>query len=599
MRPLTVLPTIWGGGQLFAFSGIEGETGWPACLVAVTLHDRVGLDFYSGRRPQLWLALAARRSLADGTPQAPFSAIKPVVVAGDVIVVDVEIERGIGCRLRIACADRRGFIGDVTQISRGLRAHLVMDLSAPPRDTDQGSAGEVVFATQGEPLDARWRGPNQQAFELVPPCARFAVALDSAEGEPASELLQAILSYDVGQLCETRLAFFKRVPLLRGADEARQRTLAKALSVLKVNVESPQGAIRLRYGVPDRAPHRWMWLWDTAFHAFGYAQLDMALARETVLAALSKVRSDGFLPHRLTPDPAGDSEITQPPILAWAARTLHQMQPDVEFLRRAYEPLRQYLRWDLRNRDRDHDGLLEWARPDESGMDNSPRFDGGFEFAAVDFNAFAAAEAECVADIAAALERPRDAETWRAERARIASAIEAHLWCEDDGMYYDRLPTGEFVRIKTCACFAPLFAGVAAPERAQRLIAHLTDPSQFWPVFPIPSAALDEPTYGDDMWRGPTWMNYNLLIIQGLRRYGYTDIAAQLAERCLDQVARWYSREGTIFEFYDPAGRVSPRRLHRKGAVPTHRSGGIPVITDYNWSAAVFAALAIDRYGRE
>ena len=599
MRPLTLLPNIWGGGQLFAFSGIDGETGWPACLVAVTLHDRVGLDLYSGGRPRLWLALATRRKMADGTSQAPFAAVKPVVVAGDVIIVDIEIEREMGCRLRIACADRRGFLGDVGDITRGVRAYLVVDVSPPPRDTDGGSAGEVVFAAQGEPAEVAWLGPNQRAFELAPPSARFAVALEAAGGEPAGELLQAILSCEVEQLCEARLAFFDRVPLLRGASEDRQRALAKAFSVLKVNVESPQGAIRLRYGVPDRAPHRWMWLWDTAFHAFGYAQLDMALARETVLAALSKVRDDGFLPHRLTPDPAGDSDITQPPVLGWSVWALHRMQPDVDFLRRAYEPLCKYLRWDLRNRDRDGDGLLEWARGDESGMDNSPRFDKGVEFAAVDFNAFAAAEAEYLADIADALARPGDAEAWRAERTRIANAIEERLWCEDDGIYYDRLPAGEFIRVKTHASFMPLFAGVAAPERAQRLVAHLTDPPRFWPSFPVPSTALDEPSYSDDMWRGPTWMNYNFLIVHGLRRYGYADIAAELSERCLDQVARWYSREGTIFEYYDPAGRASPRRLHRKGGVPTHRSGGIPVITDYNWSAAVFAALAIERYGRE
>jgi neutral trehalase len=237
------------------------------------------------------------------------------------------------------------------------------------------------------------------------------------------------------------------------------------------------------------------------------------------------------------------------------------------------------------------------VRGDESGMDNSPRFDGGVDFAAVDFNAFAAAEAGYLAEIAQALDRSDDASRWREERARLAAAIETRLWCEEDGFYYDRAASGEFARVKTVAGFTPLFAGVASEERAKRLVERLTDPAQFWPPFPVPSTALDEPTFTDDMWRGPTWMNYNFLIIHGLRAYGYTDLAAELAERCLDQVATWYAREGTIFEYYDPMGRTSPRRLHRKGRVPTHRSGGIPVITDYNWSAAIFAALATERYG--
>jgi len=593
-----ILPNVWGGGQLFAFSGLEGDTGWPAALVAVTLDSRIGLDFYSGRRPRLWLALETKGRRFDGAPAAPFAAIRPTIVAGDVIVVNIEAERGAGCRLRLACVDRAGIRGEISGLAQGVRAYIVLDVSAPPQDTDQGSAGEVVIAVEGEPAARRWLERGQRAFELRASPARFAAAMETPGGIRTQESLSAVLSRDMDELVAARMAFFERVPELPGASDDRQRALAKAFSVLKVNLESARGEIPLRYSVPDRAPHRRMWLWDTAFHAFGYAHLDLSLARETVLAALSKVRADGFLPHRMAPERSGDSDITQPPILGWATWSLHQMQADCDFLGRAYPALGRYLKWDLNNRDRDGDGLLEWARPDESGMDNSPRFDRGAAFAAVDLNAFAAAEAGFLASIAQALDRPREARAWQAERDRITAAIESTLWCEPDGLYYDHAPGEDFVRVKTCASFMPMFAGVAAADRVARLVERLTDAAQFWPAFPVPSVALDEACFSDDMWRGPTWLNYNFMIIAGLRRYGYADRASELAERCLDQVTSWYRREGTVFEFYDPGGRVSPRRLHRKGRVPTHRSGGIPVITDYNWSAAVFIALAMERYGR-
>jgi hypothetical protein len=594
---MKILPNVWGGGQLFAFSGLDGDTGWPAALVAVTLDDHVGLDFYRGRRPRLWLALEVQGRRFDGARAAPFAAVRPTIVAGDVIVADIEAERGAGCRVRITAVDRASIRGEVAQLSHGVRAYIVLDLSPPPKDSDQGSPGEVVIAVEGEPADRGWLARGQRAFELRASPARFAATLEMPGGAHGQEPLSAILSRDMDELVAARAAFFDCVPAQRGASDDRQRALAKAFSVLKVNLESAQGEIPLRYAVPDRAPHRWMWLWDTAFHAFGYAHLDPALARETVLAALSKAREDGFLPHRMTPERSGDSDITQPPILGWATWSLHQAQPDRDFLVRAYPALAGYLRWDLDNRDRDGDGLLEWSRPDESGMDNSPRFDDGTALAAVDFNSFAAAEAGYLTSIAQTLDRPREAAAWQGERDRIAAAIESTLWCEDDGIYYDRAPGGDFVRVKTCASFTPMFAGVAAPERAARLVERLADPARFWPAFPVPSVALDEPSFSDDMWRGPTWLNYNFIIIQGLRRYGYDDRAAELAERCLDQVTSWYRREGAIFEFYDPGGRVSPRRLHRKGRVSTHRSGGIPVISDYNWSAAVLIALAIERYG--
>lgn len=591
-----LLPDIWGGGQLFAFSGLDGETGWPA-LVAVTLEDRVGLDFYSGARPRMWLALETKTKFADGSPKAPFAAIKPTVVAGDVIVIQLEVERNAGCLLRLACIDRNTMLGEVSAAAPGVRPYVVLDFTPPGVEADPGCAGEVIFAAEGDAAAPRWLGSGQQAFRLRSPRARLAIALDTGKSA-RQELLQSPLSASADDICGARMAFFDRLPDLHGAHDLRRRAYAKAQSVLKVNLESPQGRIPTHYGVPDRAPQRQMGLWETAFHAFGYARLDMAIARETLLAALSQAQDDGFLPSRITPD-GERAEITQPPLLGWAAWALQSVGPDLDFLARCYPPLCRYLRWDLAHRDRDGDGLLEWAGAAESGMDNSPRFDDGADFAAVDFNAFAAAEAAALGDIAEALGNDDDARTWRAEHARRAEAIEGRLWCEDDGIYYDRRPDGEFVRVKTCASFAPLFAGVASAERARRLAEHLSDGAQFWPLFPVPSVALDEATYSDDMWRGPAWLNYSFLLLHGLRRYGFDQLADELRERCLEQVSKWYGREGTLFEFYDPTGRTAPRRLRREGRVATHRAGGTPVITDYNGTAAIYVALAGERYGGE
>jgi hypothetical protein len=45
--------------------------------------------------------------------------------------------------------------------------------------------------------------------------------------------------------------------------------LAKSWSVMRVNALSPEGFIEQHWSTPDRMPHRWMWLWDSAFHAMG------------------------------------------------------------------------------------------------------------------------------------------------------------------------------------------------------------------------------------------------------------------------------------------------------------------------------------------
>jgi glycogen debranching enzyme len=123
---------------------------------------------------------------------------------------------------------------------------------------------------------------------------------------------------------------------------------------------------------------------------------------------------------------------------------------------------------------------------------------------------------------------------------------------------------------------------------------HLTDPDEFWGPTPVPTVAFDEPQYDDDMWRGPSWMNVNLLIWEGLRRYGFDDVAAGLRRRSMETIEHWYAGVGAplggIFEYYDPARETHPFWLHRKGG--QCGEGGIAVIRDYSWTAATYIAWA-------
>jgi glycogen debranching enzyme len=59
----------------------------------------------------------------------------------------------------------------------------------------------------------------------------------------------------------------------------------------------------------------------------------------------------------------------------------------------------------------------------------------------------------------------------------------------------------------------------------------------YWLHHPIPSVPLDS-TFFDAKryWQGPTWVNTNWLIIDGLKRYGFHKEAAELRERTLKMI---------------------------------------------------------------
>ena len=122
-------------------------------------------------------------------------------------------------------------------------------------------------------------------------------------------------------------------------------------------------------------------------------------------------------------------------------------------------------------------------------------------------------------------------------------------------MYFDRNEkTGKRVYVKSATNFMPLFAGAATTARAKRTIhEHLRNPEEFWLTYPVASYAKTEPDYYQGShkecnWRGPTWAPTNYMIFQGLRRYGYHDLARDLATRLFDMSVR---KNSVLREYYN------------------------------------------------
>ena len=162
------------------------------------------------------------------------------------------------------------------------------------------------------------------------------------------------------------------------------------------------------------------------------------------------------------------------------------------------------------------------------------------------FNAILAVANQALAQLADEfdLELPEDL---RQASAATDAALE-ELWDDATGQYYSRhATTGALIRIPTVATFAPLWAGAASSPRAEALITRLTG-AGFWPRFPVPSVPTDAPQFEPERyWKGPTWVNTNWILIQGLRRSGATAVADDLADRTLELV-----RDRGFFEYFSP-----------------------------------------------
>jgi glycogen debranching enzyme len=129
------------------------------------------------------------------------------------------------------------------------------------------------------------------------------------------------------------------------------------------------------------------------------------------------------------------------------------------------------------------------------------------------------------------------------------------------GLFFILAGRGEqLLRLKTIVSLMPLLVETLPAEIAARLVEHLTDPREFWSRYPVPSVALDEPSFIPTaevngmrcIWRGPSAPNTNWLLARGLRRHGYHAVADTLAER-----TRELAEQGGFNEFYNPLTGVA------------------------------------------
>ncbi len=558
-------PDVWGKGIIFAFSGLEGETNFENSLIATTASEpgkfvlRVenGINFCFKN-----LHLCKK--------------INPLIISSDVFVTEnpnlslVFVQKDI-----ISGHFSDPFIPFLENSTQNRKK----DILVSQIDTKSGSIALAVDEKR----------------------KKFSIAYDRKNRNDAvKKAIRQLSECYIGKQIRKKINFFENISLPQFKTEKEEKTYLKALSIMKVNCESPYGKITYLWTTPDRWPHRYLWFWDSAFHTFGNKFISVKLAESTLFAVLSCQRKDGFISITMSPDKGRlYEELTQPPLFAWAGLELFNKTKNYQFLEILYIAISKYMKWLFNSRDRDKDGLLEWITNDspaskcgECGMDNSPRFDTikkNEPVAAIDLNCFAINEMECLSKIAAILDKSEESRIWKKLSFQKKKMVDTFLYDEKEDFYYDRRPNGDFVRVKTPASFLPLFAGVASPERAKKLVEKLQNKNLFWTELPLPSVAINEKSFSKDMWRGGTWLNYNFLIYRGLVRYGYNKISGQLIKKTKKAVEDWYIKTGSIFEFYDPDNKIPPEQLPRKDWLG--KRGWTKTIADYHWSAAVYVAI--------
>ncbi|MBC3362738.1 alpha,alpha-trehalase TreA [Pseudomonas sp. SWRI154] len=130
-------------------------------------------------------------------------------------------------------------------------------------------------------------------------------------------------------------------------------------------------------------------------------------------------------------------------------------------------------------------------------------------------------------------------------------AIETHLWNAEGGYYvdYDWQRNRQRPAL-TAATLFPLYSGLASAERANRTADAVRE------GLLRPGGIATTQVNNGQQWDEPNgWAPLQWVAVEGLERYGQTELARQIGNGFLQQVQALYGKEDKLVEKYDLSGQ--------------------------------------------
>lgn len=372
-------------------------------------------------------------------------------------------------------------------------------------------------------------------------------------------------------------AWFDRVPPV--LERYRDKYLY-SWWVMGSNLVGPSGWVKHEAMMPSKVDYVGVWNWDACFHALALRHVDPRLAQDQLRTMLDCQLPDGMIPDAVYDEAVISriehplrAEVTKPPIMAWAAMKLHEMAPDLNFLKEIYVPLVRWNAWWFGMNDDDADGLAQYNHPYSSGLDDSPLWDQGMPVESPDLNTYLCVQMGSLAMMAEALGMEAEGAMWRRRAAAMVRRMIEDFWDEEAGLFR-ALHHNRPIPVATPFNLYPIWTGQLPQPIRDRILGHLTNPASFWGEHVLPTVARNDPKFDPGtMWRGPVWANINYIFVEALRQVGEIKLAGTLSQKTLDTIMA----QGGVHEYYNAD----------TGAPPGTAAG------TFGWTAAVFIDLAL------
>jgi hypothetical protein len=260
--------------------------------------------------------------------------------------------------------------------------------------------------------------------------------------------------------------------------------------------------------------------------------------------------------------------MTNPPLFAWSEWDYYKITGDSSRLPRVFPVLERYFSWIKSHQSSKLVPGMYWQTDWETGMDNMPR-PNMEQAGCIDMTLQQALAAKYLSLIAGKLGEPAKEQFWHREWETLRDTVNSTAWSESDGIYYDVDRAKHFTGVKQIGAFWSLISGVATKKQAERLLAHLKDPKEFYRRHLFPALSASDPNYTREAsyWAGGVWAPTDYMTTKGLSEYGFDEFAREAALNHLNNMRAVYDSDidkthidpnetngnyHTIWECYNP-----------------------------------------------
>lgn len=346
-----------------------------------------------------------------------------------------------------------------------------------------------------------------------------------------------------------------------------------------------------------------LWDWDSWLFNIALRQLltdrsdkaeqaeAMVYERGCVLNFLAYAGADGWCPIVIERDPTHvfsrkpDNIFTEnmhKPVLAQHAAFLTRLDGgNAAWLRDKFANMQFFIQGYKTRYYHKPTGLYFWQNDVMIGVDNDPctYYRPDRSSGSIFLNCLMYKELMAMSYLAGQLDLNEIKADYERDAERLKAAIQEHCWDERDGFFYSvdlnlkPVNTEEWgyhvgaqrhwecliQRIGVWSGFMAMWAGIATPEQAERMVAeHYMDERTFNSPYGVRTLSKMEKMYNvkassnPSSWLGPLWGISNYITWRGLADYGFTEEAKTLAVKTVTLFGRDYERSGTLHEYYQP-----------------------------------------------